>query len=312
MLPNLLCVGVEKSGTTFLNKVFEKSPAILTPEKKELFFFNQHFEEGLGWYQNWFKPASKPDASYVCDITPSYFRNPRTILRIKETLPNARILVLVRHPVYRSFSHYVHRLRHIALKLESYDLSLWEILEGKRENKLIFPRYYEHFRFLLEHFSPEDILVLSYEIDLFDPLQGERKLKEFLALDDLDFSSLLGTKVNDGCMPRFYYGGEHGAEFGGANGEVYYIPAHTLVLSHAKGDNVWKSIPRELAEANVQASRSWTSGLSRPEVRNIMEQHFARDNELLSKHFNIDISPWAEDAAVSYDDALPGQAFRIK
>ena len=80
---------MEKCGTTFLNAAFGSSPDILTPRKKELFFFNEHYNEGLDWYLSWFDFKAKPKAQWVCDVTPSYFRSRKLLQRIKSGMVNS-------------------------------------------------------------------------------------------------------------------------------------------------------------------------------------------------------------------------------
>ncbi|MEH6570348.1 MAG: sulfotransferase [Halioglobus sp.] len=307
-VPNLICIGVEKSGTTFLNAVFENSASILTPNKKELFYYNLNYERGLSWYQSWYDFSQKVDAPYVCDVTPSYFRNKKVIGRIKETAPDAKLLILVRHPVYRSFSHYVHRLRHVALKLESYDCSFEQVLAGAGGHGDIFPKYYEHFARWLEVFQQQNILVLSYEQDLFHPPRVEKKLRDFLAVDDLDFDQFRGNRINDGLMPKFYYGENKGVEVTIGESE-YFIPKRTLVLAHAKGSKVWSKVDPELARANVEASDRWTNGLNRDDIHRIYENYYAEDVEKFSAAFSFDVQAWQQDDPVSYNCALPSDEF---
>lgn len=149
-VPNLICIGMEKSGTTYLNAVFEQSQSVLTSTKKEIFYYNLQYKQGLDWYLSWYDYDSKPDAAYVCDVTPSYFRRGSAASRIKETSPNAKLVVLIRHPVYRAFSHYVHRLLHLGVKLENYPVSFQDVLEGAEGKGDIFPSYHEKLSHWLE------------------------------------------------------------------------------------------------------------------------------------------------------------------
>jgi hypothetical protein len=307
-VPNLICIGVEKSGTTFLNAVFENSASILTPNKKELFYYNLNYEKGLNWYQSWYDFEQKVDAPYVCDVTPSYFRSNKAIARISETAPDAKLLILVRHPVYRSFSHYVHRLRHVALKLESYDCSFEEVLAGASGHGVVFPKYHEHLSRWLEVFQRDNILVLSYEEDLFQPPRVEKKLHDFLAVDDLDFAQFRGDRINDGLMPRFYYGEKNGVEV--SSGEsVYFIPGGTLLLAHAKGCKVWSNIAPALARSNVAASDRWTCALNRDDIYRVYENYYAEDVERFSNAFSFDVQAWQQSDPVSYNSALPSDEF---
>lgn len=310
-VPNLICIGMEKSGTTFLNAVFEQSSSILTPTKKELFYYNLQYDQGLDWYMSWYDFTAKPDASYVCDVTPSYFRGRHIISRIRQTSPNAKLLLLVRHPVYRAYSHYIHRLRHVGLKLENYAVSFQEVLDGAWGKPDVFPPYYDSLSGWLKEFSREEILLLSYESDLFDAEKVEQKLHRFLGINDLDFGRFQGARINDGMMPKFYYGGSRGEHITVGQRD-YFIPENTLVFAHAKGAEVWTDINPKLAQSNLEASQRWTDHLTSGQVRAIHENCYARDIEQFSSTFDIDVNDWLKDEPVSYRAAEPSDRFLLQ
>jgi len=304
-LPNLLCVGVEKCGTTFLNTAFEPCQSVLTPRKKELFYFNKYFAQGTDWYQSWYDFTSKPKARYVADITPSYFRSRKNLERITELLPGAKIIMVLRHPVYRSFSHYIHRIRHLAPRLDSYGYSFADILDRKDVYELLCPQYGRHLRMLTEFFDREDILLLTYENDILNPLRAQATLSEFLELDDLDFSPMLGRRVNEGKMPRFYYSSTPGANIE-LGGKQYQLKPGNLLLAHAKGTQEWQGIDPAVADANIEAAKNWTASLSSDQVQDIYQAHFAPDLEILREDFDVDVDQWqAMTDPVYYADALP-------
>ena len=304
-LPNLLCLGVEKCGTTFLNAAFADSADVLTPRKKELFYFNNYYNKGVDWYLSWYDFESKPGARYVADITPSYFRLAKDLGRISELLPGARVIMVLRHPVYRAFSHYVHRIRHKAPRLEAYGHSFADVLDRKDRYRLLCPKYGWHLRQILKFFPREDILLLTYEQDILDPLSAQHKLADFLDLADLDFGPMLGRRVNEGSMPRFYYGADSEPPLT-LEGREYRVPRGELLLAHAKGTERWPDIDPSRARANIEASRNWTAALSPEQVARIYEEHFATDLEILRGDFGLDVDQWRRmKKPVHYEAALP-------
>ena len=55
VLPNFLCIGVMRSGTTWLYEVLKSHPEIyITPYLKEINFFTDHYSTCLNWYKNFF------------------------------------------------------------------------------------------------------------------------------------------------------------------------------------------------------------------------------------------------------------------
>jgi hypothetical protein len=54
-LTNFICVGAQRSGTTWLAGKMRSHHEILLPEnKKEVHFFDRHYSRGLEWYKNFF------------------------------------------------------------------------------------------------------------------------------------------------------------------------------------------------------------------------------------------------------------------
>lgn len=111
--PNLLIVGTQKSGTTWLHRALDKSAAIFGSEKKELNFFNRHkFMRFEPDYLAHF--ADAPDVRYYMESTPHYFRLPRRGAnipeRIRDYCDDPRLIVMFRNPVDRYESAYTHHM----------------------------------------------------------------------------------------------------------------------------------------------------------------------------------------------------------
>ena len=111
-LPNFMCIGAAKSGTTTLYDILKQHPDIYIPAFKEPHFFDipENYNNGIDWYKkNYFR---KVDRSIVADFTPSYFFEKETPKRIFKDLGNQiKFVVLLRNPVDRAYSHYLHSLR---------------------------------------------------------------------------------------------------------------------------------------------------------------------------------------------------------
>ena len=133
-LPDFLCVGAQKAGTTTLHALLGLHPNIYLPSGKELHYFSLHYSAGLDWYQKFFSNAS--DGQCIGEITPYYLFHPYVAERIAHELGRIRIIILLRDPVARSLSHYAHACRHgfedlsleEALNIESNRLSGANIL----------------------------------------------------------------------------------------------------------------------------------------------------------------------------------------
>jgi len=111
--PNLFIVGVPKGGTTSLWRYLDRHPAIYMSRVKEPNFFLAPdapvavpTEEE---YRQLFAGASTE--RWLGEASPRYFADPRVPGRIRRAVPEARILITLRDPVERAWSHYWHNVK---------------------------------------------------------------------------------------------------------------------------------------------------------------------------------------------------------
>lgn len=185
-LPNFLIVGAEKAGTTWLHGVLARHPDVFVPDVKELHFFNAFdsngrrldgFQRGLDWYADQF--AERGTARAWGEATPLYFCDPEAPARITTTLPEVRILLVLRNPIARTWSHY---------RMAAAKGHLRGTLEDRidaRDPRLIARSHYAddlaHWQALV---PPERRHVAIFE-DLIGP-SGAAEVADILAFLDLD------------------------------------------------------------------------------------------------------------------------------
>jgi len=108
-LPHFIIIGVMKAGTTFLDKYLQMHPNISIHEKKEVFYFNFNYFQGIEWYGSHFYYNYGQEAlELIGEATPLYFNNPLATVRIYNLLPKVKLIVIVRDPVSRTLSQFVH------------------------------------------------------------------------------------------------------------------------------------------------------------------------------------------------------------
>ena len=104
-LPNFLILGAQKAGTTSLfNYIETYGKNFLPPERKELYFFTEHFDKGLKYYRSFFPKCKK--GQITGEATPDYLFYHKCPKRIKEALGNVKFIILLRNPIDRLISHY--------------------------------------------------------------------------------------------------------------------------------------------------------------------------------------------------------------
>lgn len=102
-------VGAQKAGTTAMQAVLRKHTQICMSEPKELHVFDQVDELGDPALRERLTRAFRgrtAETRVLGDATPAYCFFPHAIERLHRHNPAARIVMLLRHPAYRAFSHW--------------------------------------------------------------------------------------------------------------------------------------------------------------------------------------------------------------
>lgn len=194
-LPNFLIIGAQKAGTTWLQHTLRQHSDVYMPDEEVHFFDKaQHYRRGLSWYRQFFEGASGEAA--IGEKTPDYCWTgqpgaeghlPSVHHNIYRTLPEAKLILIVRNPVDRAVSAANHLIR---TRRVPPQYSVDRLLVGdkqdlaKRHGVIDYGRYYRHIQAYLEFFDREQLLVLVFEEDVVDaPEAGLKKVTEFLGVD---------------------------------------------------------------------------------------------------------------------------------
>jgi len=105
-LPDFLIIGGQRCGTTSLYRYLAAHPQVRPATGKELQFFSLHYGRGERWYRAHF-PTTPPGVRSF-EASPYYLFHPSVPARVAATLPEARFVALLRDPVERAYSHYLH------------------------------------------------------------------------------------------------------------------------------------------------------------------------------------------------------------
>jgi hypothetical protein len=116
-LPDFLIIGAQKCGTTSLYAHLMQHPSVGPAFEKEVRYFNDHYEKGVNWYKAHFptlryrnQMARRLGRPFVTgEGEPSYLPNPIAPQRVFDLIPDVKIIVMLRNPVSRAYSHYQHR-----------------------------------------------------------------------------------------------------------------------------------------------------------------------------------------------------------
>jgi hypothetical protein len=194
MLPNLIVIGGQKCGTTSLHNYLSAHPQIAMSRDKELDFFTSWGQRrGLDWYEQHFtRPAPVRGES-----SPSYSAWPHILgvpEAIHETLDDVRLIYLVRDPVDRIVSEYLHNVGH---GQERRSLSRVAAERGFEESPYVAKsRYAMQLERYLDLFDSSQLLVLTQESLSRDRLATLRVVFRFLGVEESFVSPRFARRYN--------------------------------------------------------------------------------------------------------------------
>ena len=176
VLPNFVCVGAEKAGTTPLFRILIQHRDIHMPRTKETHWFSKYYgtKERTYYESTYFREWRGEKA--VGEATPEYMRTPKVPPRMKRDLgPGLKLIFCLRDPVKRAHSHYLQCVR-ILEEGESFPAALAaerKRLEahpyfGQRRAYLAGGFYARQIRHYLKFFPKEQMAFLLFEEDLVD------------------------------------------------------------------------------------------------------------------------------------------------
>jgi hypothetical protein len=197
-LPTFLGIGAMRAGTSWLFVQLRNHKDVYISEQKELNFFNDFYDRGIGWYCSHF-PSAKESLKYraIGEITPTYMDDPDAASRIHVHVPNSRFIVMLRNPVDRAYSEYTKTLRNLNFR-GTFDEFI------KRSKGVLERGYYtKQLERYLELFSRDQFLFLIFEDAISDHPATIRRLASFLEIDPEGFDiNRMKQTINSSYLPR--------------------------------------------------------------------------------------------------------------
>lgn len=197
-LPTFLGIGVQRAGTTWLHTLLASHPDVYMPSRrKEIRFFERYYHHGLDWYGEFFCPPEQT-AQYkaIGEISTQYYDCDECPERIFATLPKGKLIIMLRHPVNRAYSHYG-----FVVQRRNFKGSFQEFLTTRPAalEKGYYSRYLKNY---LRYFDRSQILALLFEEVFIDTDKTKKTIADFLdiAVDKFPSSNSNG-KVNASTVP---------------------------------------------------------------------------------------------------------------
>lgn len=162
-LPDFIIIGTQRGGTTSLYNYLIEHPNILPAFKKEVHFFDDNYYRGIRWYKSNFptkhnlllKSFIHKQNFIVGEASPDYMFNPFVAERIYSMLPNVKLIILLRNPVDRAYSHYYMNVRNGFEHLSSFEEAIKKAMKVYEKNEQLllniknrFVNFYPKYNYL--------------------------------------------------------------------------------------------------------------------------------------------------------------------
>jgi hypothetical protein len=283
-LPNFLVVGAMKAGTTSLALSLAAHPDVYVPSEKEAHFFerDERWRRGVEWYSELFAGADGQRA--IGEGTASYMFFTDVPSRMAAVVPDAKLIAILRDPVERAHSHYLHA-RTRAAERRTFAQIVEQEMRSDRHRPLPTSRqasgrshylarglYLQQLEKLCEHYDRDSLLVLLLDDLESQPDRTFRKVCRFLDVDDTIVPDTVGARANSYFEPR--------------SQRLWELALH-LRLERWLPERARGGVARALVR--LQASPPRMS----PDVREQLSEYFAAPNAALAEWLGRDLSHWS-------------------
>jgi len=204
-LPDFFVVGAPKAGTTALHAALAKHPQVFMPRTKEPKFFlyggsrpvptrgpgDAHGTRESVWRRDRYEAlfAEAPSGRLRGESTAFYLQDPAALRRIRAEIPEAKLIAVVRDPVDRAYSNWLHLWADGLEPIGDFVAAF----EAEEERMAAGWGFFWHYRRLglygeqltraLDLFRRDQVHVLRYR-DLVDhPEATLNRICDFLGLD---------------------------------------------------------------------------------------------------------------------------------
>lgn len=214
-LPNFLVIGASRSGTTSLHHYLGQHPQVfMCPVKEPNYFgfpgqdpgfrgrgtrsFRRHSVLDHDAYRRLFDGVDGEPA--IGEVSPLYLHADHAAAHIRQQIPDARLIAILRHPVERAYATYIGRCRDGFETAPSILDAIRDEPRRLREKRtvggLIHKGYYHrHLQRYFDRFDRDQLRVYLFEDLLDDPRALLRDIFRFLGVDP-DFEPDLSTQHN--------------------------------------------------------------------------------------------------------------------
>ena len=282
MKVNLFIVGAPKAGTTSLHHYLNEYPEILMSIIKEPDFFSdiEIQEQGLYYGSSRINNITKYnslfldwiDESIIGEASVSYLFYPNVPQRIKIYNDNSKIIIMLRNPIERAFSHYLMDYR-LGLTSNSFEEEFDKKTTLNFQQYFLLGNYFQQVKRYLDIFGKENVHIIWYS-DFIEKTENElNKVISFLGLNT-DFSVDFNKIHNSFSMPKNNF-----------IRKIYSLVWLRKTLSFLFPVNIQIILKKALFNEDNKPKLS-------EKTRELLCKYYLSDIESLEKLLSVNLSKW--------------------
>lgn len=181
-LPTFMIIGAMKCATSTLHEQLAKQPGILMSDPKELYFFSDMpvYAKGMMWYKRHF---DRPDSTILAGESTTHYSKlptyPGTAERIYKHVPDAKLIYIMRHPIDRLVSQYIHQWTEKEITLDI------EAAVDQHPELIAYSRYAMQLNPFFEQFGRERVLPVFFDRLRTYPQSELERICHFIGYDNV-------------------------------------------------------------------------------------------------------------------------------
>jgi hypothetical protein len=176
--PDFFIIGSMKCATSTLHEQLALQPGIFMTALKEPNYFSNDeiFAKGQNWYLSHFQAAESTD---ICGESSTHYTKlptyPHTVDRLLAAYPNAKLIYIMRHPIDRLISQFIHEWSELVIRNNDINQAIMNFPE-----LVNYSRYSYQLAPYLDRIPRSQILPVFFEQMLKQPQRELERVGRFL------------------------------------------------------------------------------------------------------------------------------------
>jgi hypothetical protein len=290
--PFVFGVGLEKCGTSSLHGYISKARNVSVPWPKELEFFASNRSTGLDWYLAHYDLRK----DILFDFTPTYHWRTACLERIEQISSNSVILVMLRDPIARAYSAFIHRLYwffeagYAEGRIRGYDMTFGDVVNAG--DTYVLPSYVETIDRVESVFGVSRVVVIPLDSFLVDPRRFVNAIEDKLDCRIALPEGVAFPRNNSLTLPQFFLGRDI----------LERNPTAKDLISEP--DDVYfcrGGFPRRIAKSDDYESlkkmeAKWLVPFGGPPAADAFSKYYRDETHEIGRRAGVELTNWGQDA----------------